>query len=195
MTKSEFDKLVGELKAGENGALKNIFQENSKYCIGKLIFNFKCSSEDAEDIYTDAVLNFRDKIIKDRITIITDLRSYLYATCKNMLLVRFKKEKRIVAAAANLYEPMDNSEIEFDNENTLTYHEEIFKLTEKALTALPEKCQALLRAFYFDKNSLDEIAVKYNMANANVAKVTKSRCFQKLVKIIQNPKVLEGHAK
>jgi RNA polymerase sigma factor (sigma-70 family) len=184
MDQSEFERLVKELKAGQNSRLKYIFQENAKFCISTLIFQYKCSREDAEDIYSDSILNFREKVIQDKISVLTDLRSYLYATCKNMLLVRFKKAQRITEAATVLSQAADDFEYS-DDENELTYFEEIFKITEKAMTSLPEKCQALLKAFYFDRISLEEIAEKYNMANANVAKVSKSRCFQKLIQIIQ----------
>jgi RNA polymerase sigma factor (sigma-70 family) len=188
MSHSDFKKLVQELKGGQNEKLKQLFQENSKYCIGKLVYKFRCTREDAEDIYTDSVLNLRDRILDDKIDMLTDIRAYLFSTCRNMLLNRFKKEKRVTEAVAEIFEPVDDSNMLFESEDQVSYQEGIFQLTVKAMGALPEKCQALLRSFYFEKLSFAEIAIKYNMANANVVGVSKSRCFQKLLKIIESQK-------
>jgi RNA polymerase sigma factor (sigma-70 family) len=180
----DYNKLAAELKSAKNDSLKDIFLQHSKYCIGRLVKDHKCSREDAEDIYVDSVLNFREKVIDDKINGITDLRNYLYATCRNMLFVRFKKEKRVTDAASAFVSAMDDENI-FEDEGQISYREQIFRITEKSIGLLPEKCQHLLKAFYFDKFSLEVIAVKFNFASANVAKVSKSRCFQKLLRIVE----------
>lgn len=179
MEYKEFLNLRDELRSGDHKQFKAIFEENSSYCIRKLLSNFKCSREDAEDIYIDSVMNFRDKVISGKLEVLTDLRSYLYATCKNMLLVKFKKEKRTDNAIFEIN--AGNAYYEIDQENHSEYRDKILKITEESLKALSEKCHELLKFFYFDKLDLEQIALKMGFANGNVAKVSKARCFQKLV--------------
>lgn len=191
MNNNEFVALVEELKAGNNTRLKLIFETHSAYCINKLISNHQCTLEEAEDIYMDSIINFRDKILSGKLEILTDLKSYLFATCKNMLLVKLKKEQRVNKAVLEIY---DDKTYEIDDDDLFSdpsYQEKILSVMNEAFSFLNENCQKILRAFYFERLSLDEIAEKYGLANANVVKVSKSRCFQKLVgqiKTLQNSK-------
>lgn len=179
MMNQEFVDLARELKAGDNKRLKVIFEENASYCIRKLTSKHSCPVEDAEDIYTDAILNFRNKMISGEIQFLTDLRSYLYATCRNMFFAKLKKEERTTRAANEIYR--GTNEWLNDEEDLSVYHEKIRKMVIDALSTIPEKCQQLLRAFYFDRMSLEEIAKRFEFASANVAKVSKSRCYKKLI--------------
>lgn len=188
MNPDDLLELTKELKSGDTRRLKSIFIKNSSYCIRILISKYKCAREDAEDIYIDSILNFREKIISGKIETLTDERAYLLTTCKNMFLVKLKKEQRINKAVMEinaLNDPIHSD----DGESN--YKDEILKVTEEALLTLPINCQNLLKQFYFNKLSLEEIAKSMDLANANVAKVSKSRCFGKLVdqiKILQQQK-------
>jgi RNA polymerase sigma factor (sigma-70 family) len=185
MESEDFRSLLSELTSGDNGKLKTIFEQHAVYCISKLQADHNCSRQDAEDIYTDAVLNFRDKVLLRKIDSILDLRAYLYGTCKNMLLVSVKKNQRVTIAAielTNLNGQHNHQSMQHENAD---YQEELLKLTEEALSTIPEPCRQILKLFYFDKLSLEEISLKLNLANANVAKVSKSRCFRKLMTIVK----------
>jgi hypothetical protein len=103
MEHQEFILLKLQLKAGNNDKLKFLFEANASYCVLKLVSEHRCSKDDAEDIYTDSILNFREKIIADKIDSLINLRSYLYATCKNMLLASLKKKERVDSASIELY--------------------------------------------------------------------------------------------
>lgn len=181
MNYKEFVTLKEELKAGNNRLLKNIFRENCSYCIKGLIKKFNSSAEDAEDIYMDAILNFREKIVSEKIEVLTNLRSYLFATCKNMWLARSKRKERTDKAITDLYGDEEYYEIDYGNNEYPDYQEKIIELTERALSTLSDKCRQILKSFYFDRVVIEEIAEKMNFANSNVAKVSKTRCLQKLV--------------
>lgn len=190
MVYKEFLDLRDELRSGDNRRLKTIFEAYSSHCIRKLLYDYKCSHEDAEDIYTDSILNLRDKVVSGKLEAITDIKGYLYATCKNMWLARFQKEKRLNNAAFELY--AHQATYELDQEDFLEYRQKIIRLTEEGLSGLSEKCRQMLKAFYFDRLDMEEIAEKMSFANANVAKVSKARCFQKLIESI---KMLENQNK
>jgi RNA polymerase sigma factor (sigma-70 family) len=185
---NEFVELKAELKSGEDTRLKLVFENYSVYCINKLIGLHSCSREDAQDIYVEAVLNLREKIIAGQIDSILDVRAYLFATCRNMLLVSFKKDQRIRNATKEWHEDQ-KEEICSDSLSGERYRDHIMELTQLAMANLPIKCREILKAFYFDKLGLEEIAKSMAFANANVVKVSKSRCFQKLaeeIKLLQN---------
>jgi RNA polymerase sigma factor (sigma-70 family) len=180
----EFRQLASELKSGDSNTFKAIFEQHASYCISKLVRQFRCAREDAEDIYVEAVLNLREKIITEKIEAVTDLRAYLFGTCKNMMLVELKKKQRINTAVTEINH-LAQTEVREDYDDA-KYKEELLAVTEQAMGNLPAACQQLLKLFYFDKLSLEEIATHMQLANANVAKVSKARCFHKLITLIKD---------
>jgi len=60
----------------------------------------------------------------------------------------------------------------------------LMKTSLKAFDQLGDSCQKILRYFYIYKMNMDEIALQMDLANANVAKVSKARCFKKWKTII-----------
>jgi RNA polymerase sigma factor (sigma-70 family) len=185
MTHSEFKELTLELKSGNNGSLKTIFEQHSSSCISKLISDFRCTREDAHDIYVDSVLNFREKIISNKLDAVADVRAYLFGTCKNMLLFKLKQKQRVATAVMEISH-VSTAYLEHDEPAPEEFQSGLLSLTYNALSAVPVQCQQLLRLFYFDRMSLEEISTRMNLANANVAKVSKSRCFRKLINLIKD---------
>ncbi len=180
MTKSEFSSLKGQLVSGNNQSLTTIFERHSRYCIQILIAKYGCNRDDAEDIYVDAILNFREKVVGDQIEVLTDVRAYLLGTCRNMFLVRLKKDERTNRAireaqltADMFHEPFDSSQA--------AYRDGLRQVVETALATIPDKCRNILKAFYFEQADLNDIAARMGFASANVAKVIKARCFKKLI--------------
>jgi RNA polymerase sigma factor (sigma-70 family) len=181
--------LIEQIRSGDNSMLKDVFKLHSGFCLSMLQKQFKCYRQDAEDVYTDSIINFRDKVLQGKLETITSMRSYLFGTCRNMMMMRLRKEKRIQDAALVIFPRGEHDPGESEED----YHDEIRKATYDAMILLPEKCQEILKAFYFDRCSMDEIARKFSLASANVAKVSKSRCFQKLVDQVRGIKT-EDHA-
>jgi RNA polymerase sigma-70 factor (ECF subfamily) len=191
MNSLDFSKILDQLKTGDNESFKLIFKENSLYCIHGLLSKHNCSMEDAEDIYIDAILNLREKIISGKIEFLNDPKNYLYATCQNMFLARLSKQQKVYSAAVEMYQFNYTDGPELEENDDISEREEMIRLTEAALSGIGDKCRDILKSFYFYKLSMEKIAAKFNMANTNVAKVSKSRCFQKLVnniKLIQQQK-------
>ena len=141
--------------------------------------------EDAEDIYIDAILNLREKIISGGIEFLTDPKNYLYATCQNMFLARLSKQQRVYSAAVEMYQSNYDDNFPLEENDAMAQKEEMVRLAETALSGIGDKCRHILKSFYFYKLSMEKIAAKFNMASTNVAKVSKSRCFQKLVNNIR----------
>ena len=195
MKQRDLEELLRQMKDGDNSGLNSIFITHARYCISGLMKKHNCPREDAEDIYADSVLNLRDKLIDGRIEYLTDVKSYLFATCNNMFLARLKRTSRVMRAVSEL--SIGNDDIEADGETESQYREELINSVEVALNNLQEKCRNMLHMFYFEKLSLEEIAVRFDMANANVAKVSKARCFQRLineVKLIRERKTTRTNA-
>lgn len=180
MNQEDFSTLKEQLKSGQNDYLKVIFEEHGTYCISNIQRKFKCPLEDAEDILVDAILNFRDKILQEKITHITSIRNYIYTTCVNMKREKdyytYKKKEKEHEVTLFLYD---------ENDSFQEYKEELLTLSLDSFQKLGESCQQILRYFYIYKYSMTEIASKMGLSNANTATVTKARCYKKWLEIVK----------
>ena len=160
---------------GDNSVLEVIYQSCADYCIQKLLRKTYISSEEAEDIFIDAVMNFREKLISDKIVHLISEKAYIYKTCFNMYLVRTEQEKRWKRKL---------NDIEFlyyssDYHTNSSFNEQMLEATKSAWSQMSEKCKDIISYFYIDKRSMTEIAEIMEFNSADVAKTTKSRCFKK----------------
>ncbi len=170
-----WQELRSELKQGNNEMLSVFFQEHAGYCTRKLTREHQCSSEDAEDIFIESVMNLREKLIQGAVEAVANVRSYLYKTCHFMLMNRLRKKNRQDQAEEDVVRFF--YEATHSNEND-PYDQNLVEITKVAWNELSEKCKDILHYFYVDRLEMKEIAEIMVFASANVAKTTKSRCFQ-----------------
>lgn len=176
MNQADFDALVSELKAGNNRSLQPIFEHHADFCINNLVRKTSCSVAEAEDIFMDSILNFREKAIAGRITFMTQIRNYIYTTCLNMYKVRQSQKMRLEKMEHEL--PMYADVDQAVGENASKQEEQI-DLTLRSFKQLDEKCQCILKKYYVEGHSMKEIAKEMGYSSANVAKSLKSRCYKK----------------
>lgn len=184
MSELELNALSKALKKGDNTVLSPIFQRYQSYCVDKLIFGKNCPREEAEDIYMEAIINFREKILSDKITFLTDVKFYLSQTCVNMFLVRIKQKKRWERNVPDVQRFFYESE--YLIEESEYDHDEAIELAVGVWSALKEKCKDIIHYFYVDKLKMEEIAEIMSFSSADVAKTIKSRCYKKMLELARN---------
>lgn len=175
MKTSSLVQIRKDLLSGNNSCLKYFFDHYSTYCIGTLIKKTRCSEADAEDLFMDSVLNFREKIITGRIENLTNIKAYLFSTCYRMWITKYKKEKSQRLKYDDIWDEL------YDNNKVISRRDVNIKLSFEALNSLGDKCRQVLTYFYIENKSMKEIAEILGFANKDVAKTTKSRCFKNLL--------------
>jgi RNA polymerase sigma factor (sigma-70 family) len=178
MVKTQLSQWLEELQGGNNACLQWIFENHGAYCISMLKRKTNCTDEDAEDIFVESVINFREKMLAGKIESLTHVRNYLFTTCHNMYLARNKKLGRERAQVSEV-ERFFYSYLEDDD--ALEYKAELSEVSVKALATLGDKCRQIIQLYYLDGLSMDAVAARMGLANRNVAKVSKSRCLQQLM--------------
>ena len=94
-----------------------------------------------------------------------------------MILLR-KEQKNIE------YENIDNFHFEWEEYADEEDNEEI-KQIRASFSKMGEKCQEILRLFYYQEKNLDEITNIMQYQNKDVAKSQKSRCIKQLKELIK----------
>lgn len=181
----DLPRWIAELKAGNNQSLEILFERYGAYCLRTLRRRTGCSLQDAEDILQESVIVFRNNAIVGRITHSDNLKSYLYTICLN--LYRAQAEKQ-VSQASRQQEVTERWYQDAATEHDAETYEHQVELVMSALDELRPSCQRLLRYFYLQGYSMQEIAEQMNLANANVAKNMKYHCLQCWTEKIQEMK-------
>lgn len=181
-------KIKYQLQKGDNRYLEELFLKESDFCIKNLIRTTDCPKEEAEDIFVEAVMDFRQRIISEKLTAVDNVRNYLYTTCKNMWFNRLKKkksqEKKHHLISDFLYEELEDDPI--TTMENLEEEQKLISLSQQSFTALGQKCQDILYFYYVESYAMKDIAKAMGLANANVVKVMKHRCLKQLVTIAKD---------
>ncbi|MEM9857774.1 MAG: hypothetical protein AAF843_10470 [Bacteroidota bacterium] len=180
MSKERFDlrQIEASLKADDNKALNYIYTKYGKYCINQLVSVKSCSVQEAEDLFVEAVMIFREKVLNKEIQYLKNTRYYIYKICENRYLARLKLERsrqRELSEIEHFY--YSSNYLKSDDE----LDQNLLKATIHAWSNMKERCKDIIYYFYVDQLRMTEIADLMDLANADVAKSTKARCFKYLV--------------
>lgn len=168
--------LIGLLKEGSDN-LEMLYKKHRNYC---MFFMRKIHDDDALnlDIFHDALIVFYEKILTPNFVLKCSIQTYLNSICRNQILVRFKKNSKhsqfteeFEDGITDWFEPIQDE----DNERI----EVIVKALDN-LKNLGGKCYEILRRYYYEKKSLEKIAIELDYTNADNVKNQKSRCQKRL---------------
>lgn len=166
--------------------LEQLYLEHAHWCISRLVRYKQCDQAEAEDFFTEALLNLRERLLDGRLTYLSSVRNYLYTTCVNMhkesLYYANRAKTKEQEVSDHLWEADPNREERWIQEEQ---QEEQLQLTRRSFAQLDDSCQQLLTLFYVFHNSMEEIASKLGLKSRDVAKVKKGRCYQKWLKIVK----------
>lgn len=144
-----------------------------------MIFSFirdnNGSNEEAADILQDAMCVLNDKIKDPSFQLTASLSTFLYSISRNLWLMKLRRagtEQRIKDTVKYLDDPI---QIDFDEER-----ETLLNNIEKSLAKLGEACRKIIAMYYYEKKSMEEIAVIVGMKNSDTVKAQKYRCLQQL---------------
>lgn len=140
--------------------------------IKKMIIANGGRSEDAEDVYQDALIVFYKKASTEEFELSSSINTYLYSICKYMWSDKLKKRQHKTELSFENQE-MNLPELIADFEE-----EEHLKLSERVITELGERCRELLIMFYFQSMKLKDIAASMGYNSENTAKNQKYKCLE-----------------
>ena len=149
--------------------------------IRKLILSNRGNDHDVEDIFQDGMIIMYQKITEDGLELKCSFKTYLYSVCRFLWLQELEKRSRKTASYASI------EELSGENDNNSQKEAGELKLYEKHFKELSKECQNVLN-MYFQKASMEEVAVVMGYKNIQIAKDKKYRCKKSLMaKIYNNP--------
>lgn len=182
------EQIISQIKQGDTACFAQLVDQYKQYCVGGLIRKTGCDEDEAEELFIESLLEFRDKVISGRLEQVMNLKSYLFGIGYNMWLNRQKQRRKHQDNESDIERFYYNYLEDDIFGSELDYKEELLKLSTEALANLDDKCKKLISYYYLDNLNMAEIAEKLDFSSSDVAKTSKSRCFKKL---LENVKELE----
>ncbi len=138
---------------------------------------------DAADVFQEAMVVLFEKAKTEDFRLTCRIGTYLFAICKHLWYKRLEQRKRAPAPFS------DDVEHDAAYEDDIAAHEEReehYAQLDVALEGLGEPCRSLLRAFYHQDKSMQQIAADFGYTNPDNAKTQKYKCLMRLKKIFFN---------
>ena len=176
-TDSNEQALLKGLAANDRKSVESIYR-NHYSMIQTLIINNSGTSDDARDIFQEAIIVLYEKAKSGSFELHAQLKTYIYAVCRSLWLKRLITYQRYSGDLANAPESIATD----DDIEMYEHRTQDFELMEKALQHLGEPCKELLESYYLKKKNMSEIAHEFGYTNADNAKTQKYKCLMRLKK-------------
>lgn len=139
---------------------------------------------DAADVFQEAMVVLFEKARNEDFRLTCRIGTYLFAICKHLWYKRLEQRKRMPVALKE--DTGDGGGYDAAYEDDIKVHEEReehYAQLDVALESLGEPCRSLLRAFYHQDKSMQQIAADFGYTNPDNAKTQKYKCLTRLKKI------------
>ncbi|MEM6260863.1 MAG: sigma-70 family RNA polymerase sigma factor [Bacteroidota bacterium] len=180
---AEQQQVIDSIRQGDREQLNRVYVAYREEFVGWAVRSYRCSEEDACDIYQDVIIAFYENVVNNKVKDLkSQLRTYLFGIGKFMILNRFQQQKRqpVVDVNAERQEEIDPVSPEVLWE--LTDRQRVLK---QAIDGLGETCRKLLTLLYYHKYATESVMATMGYNNTNVVKSQKNRCMKSLRTIIK----------
>lgn len=172
--------LLQGIAAGNAVSLRWVYN-NCFDTTKKMVIKMGGDADEAWDVFQDAVTVLYQKCSTDGLELQCRINTYVTSVARNLWLK--KVNKKVTVAMPETFEPV---QAETDAIDFLQQEADFAKLQDK-LQELGDPCNKLLKAFYFDKKSMQLIATEFGYTNVDNAKTQKYKCLNRLKKLFFNP--------
>lgn len=168
------EQLLEGIRKGDTQAILHLYK-TSYYSVEHFVVQNSGSEADAQDIFQEALIVLCEKVSQPHFMLTSSLNTFLYSICRRMWLKRLRDSKRhLDVDEFREFIPMDEDDEDWEA------MEQQRRAMHRAMEQLGSPCKELLKAYYFEHRSMQEIAETFGYTNANNAKTQKYKCLQRL---------------
>ena len=132
------------------------------------------SREEAEDIFQEALIILCRKAKEDGFVLSSGVYPYLYSICRFLWQDELKKKNRM---PVHTMDTMPGDTAAADAVTTVE-EEARFRIAEKIIAKLGDRCRELLLLFYHSRLALQDIAARMGYSSEQTAKNQKYKCLE-----------------
>jgi RNA polymerase sigma factor (sigma-70 family) len=166
------EEVLERIRKGDETALQYLYKKHYRMIL-HLVTKNSGNEVEAQDIFQDALVLFWEKAQSPKFQLTAKITTFLYSICQNLWRKELSKKQRIS------FEEKDEAIIEDWEQN------ERIQAMHTCMSKLGETCKKILQLYYFDNLSMQDIAEKLGLANADTAKSKKYKCKKELDDLIK----------
>jgi RNA polymerase sigma factor (sigma-70 family) len=170
------EEQVTLLRLKDEQTLKAVYRQNYPV-ITNMVINNGGSMAQAKDVYQEAIIILYEKLQDESFELNCRIKTFLYSVSRNIWLKELKTMNRY---SGSLSESDEYQELNWEEVNQVEHQ---YQAMNHALVALGEPCSTILKDFYINKSSMEEITGKFGYTNADNAKNQKYKCLKRLKKL------------
>lgn len=171
-------RLIEKIKSGDQKTIEKVYTRYKAEFLAYAL-RLSVSAEEAADIYQDSVIVLYENIVSGKLNSLTSsLKTYLFAIGKYKIYNSLKI--KVITKDFVDYEFL----LKEESEEEFSLREENIEKIQKAYRELGSRCQEVLKMFYYENRSIEEIKNRLKYASKDVAKSQKSRCIKQLKNIL-----------
>jgi RNA polymerase sigma factor (sigma-70 family) len=168
------EQIIALIRTNKNDkALRSLYSHFPM--ILKMIRRYGGTSQDAEDVFQEALIILIRRIRETDFTLTAKASTYLFSVSR--FLWKDELKKRMLLIPPDLDSSLLASAQEHELQQAIE-SENSSRLAEKALNALQDRCRELLILFYEQRLKLKDIAAKMGYSSENTAKNQKYKCLE-----------------
>lgn len=170
--------LVKQIQSGSHKAIEDIY---IRYKTEFLVYaaRFAISDEDALDIYQDSVIVLYENILSGKlVSFSSSIKTYLFAIGKYKIYN--KSKSKIATESFSDFQFI----LEEESEGELPVQEENIKKLLSIYKELGSKCKEVLKLFYYENKTIEDIKNQLGYTSKDVVKSQKSRCLKQLKELM-----------
>lgn len=173
---SDQEDLIVSIRNGDEQALRQVYKKYYSV-VAHMVMNNAGSLQEAKDVYQETMIVFYENIRKDGFELKCQLKTYIYSVARRMWLKQLERKKKF---DGGLVDSDEYVELELDREDS---REDQYKAMNIALDGLGEPCKSILKDFYLNRQSMEEITLKFGYTNTDNTKNQKYKCLKRLKKL------------
>ncbi len=154
LSKSEFVLMLKKLREGNEEIIERIFLSEFQKCTSILMSQTGCNKQEAYDLTMDALVEIRKEFLGDKI-LYGNLESYFITKSMNQFFRKNNKKRIEIAKFSTDHYFIEDPIVEDEGFNL-----ELKELVHQAIESLSEECRDILKLYYFQEWSFQDIAIK-----------------------------------
>ena len=166
------EEVLERIHKGDETALQYLYKKHYRMIL-HLVTKNSGNEVEAQDIFQDALILFWEKAQKPDFVLTAKITTFLYSICQNLWRKELSKKQRIS------FEEKDEAVVEDWEQN------ERIQAMQACINKLGETCKKILQLYYFDNLSMQDIAERLGLANADTAKSKKYKCKKELDDLVK----------
>ena len=170
---------INAIRNDDDPGLSNLYKLHFPMILN-YVLNNNGSEEEAKDIYQESMIILVNNLKTEGFRLECKIKTYLYSVCRRLWLTELKQRSDY---SGRLNEVEEFLVIDDNEAKNFVENEQKYKIMDQSLLMLGEPCTTILKDFYLNKISMQEIADKMGYTNTDNAKNQKYKCLQRLKKI------------